>query len=217
MGYRGKLAEQQRARELRAAAWTLDDIAAELGVAKSSVSIWVRDVDFEPQPRRTGRRREPNALQRRKQAEIDELLAEGRERIGRLTGRELLIVGTALYAGEGTKVDGEVSFANTDPRMIQLFCTWLRRCFVIDERRLRVRLYLHQGLDVDAAIAHWSEVTGIAPTQFTKPYRAVPDPTIRSAKHVYGCVGVRYACARTHRTVMGLVHALLSCELALPG
>jgi hypothetical protein len=108
-------------------------------------------------------------------------------------------------------------FANTDPRMIHMFCAWLRRCFDIDERRLRVRLYLHQGLDVEAAISHWVEVTGIPAEQFTKPYRALPDPTIRTAKHVYGCVGIRYACTRTHRTVMGLVHALLSCELALPG
>ena len=57
MGYRGKVVEQERARELRAKAWTLQDIATELGVSKSSVSLWVRDVEFEPQPRRTARRR----------------------------------------------------------------------------------------------------------------------------------------------------------------
>ena len=37
MGYRGKVDEQNRARDLRAQSWTLDEIAAELGVAKSSV------------------------------------------------------------------------------------------------------------------------------------------------------------------------------------
>jgi len=77
MGYRGKLAEQTKARELRASGMTLLDIATELGVSKSSVSLWVRDVEFEPSPRRAGRRREPNALQRRKHAEIQELLEEG--------------------------------------------------------------------------------------------------------------------------------------------
>ena len=46
MGYGGKVVEQQRARELRAQAWTRQDIATELGVSKSSVSLWVRDVDF---------------------------------------------------------------------------------------------------------------------------------------------------------------------------
>jgi hypothetical protein len=36
MGYRGKVAERERARELRAQAWTLKEIASELGVSRSS-------------------------------------------------------------------------------------------------------------------------------------------------------------------------------------
>ena len=100
--------------------------------------------------------------------------------------------------------------------MIAFFCCWLRRFFEIDESRLRVRLYLHEGLDLAAAIAYWSEVTAIPATQFAKPYRAVPDPSIRRAKHVHGCVTVSYSCSATHRSVMGLVRALL-CDAAIPG
>ena len=212
------LVEQGRARDLRAQAWTLQEIANELGVAKSSVSRWVRDVDFEAKPRaKVARRREPNALQRRKRAEIDELLAEGRRRIGALSERELLVAGAALYAGEGSKRNGTVGFANADPRMVVLFCAWLRHFFEIDEERMRLALYLHQGLDLDAAIAYWANLTQIPSDQFTKPYRAVPDPSIRVARHVHGCASVRYSCSRTHRAVMGLVQALLTCDLGLPG
>jgi transposase len=103
MGYRGKLTEQQQARQLRRAGLPLAEIAAALGVSKSSVSLWVRDVEFAAlvvRPAR-GRRREPNALQRRKQGEIERLLAEGRARVGRLSEREFLIAGVALYAGKG--------------------------------------------------------------------------------------------------------------------
>ncbi len=80
MGYRGKVDEQNRARDLRAQAWTMEEIAEELGVSKSSVSLWTRDVEFDEESlaqraheRRavTARRRGPNALQRRKQAEIE--------------------------------------------------------------------------------------------------------------------------------------------------
>jgi len=217
MGYRGKLVERERARRLRATGLPMADIAARLGVSRSSVSLWVRDVPFEPRPRVTlGRRREPNALQRRKQAEIDRLLAEGRDRVGRLSEREFLVAGVALYAGEGSKGDGNVRFANSDPRMIGFFCSWLRRFFEIDESRLRVHLYLHQGLDLAAAIAYWSALTSIPPTQFLKPYRAVPDPSIRHAKHVHGCVGIGYSCSATHRSIMGLVAALLG-DTAIPG
>jgi hypothetical protein len=186
------------------------EIAARLGVSKSSVSVWVRDVEFQPLPGPVrGRRRGPNALQRRRQAEVDRLLAEGRARIGRLSEREFLIAGVALYAGEGAKRDGAVKFANTNPRMVAFYCSWLRRFFVVDEARLRVRLYLHEGLDLAGAIAFWSQLTGIPPSQFQKPYRAVPDPTIRHAKHVHGCVSIDYSCSATHRSIMGLVVALL--------
>jgi hypothetical protein len=63
------------------------------------------------------------------------------------------VAGVALYAGEGAKRDGAVKFANSDPRMIGFYCAWLRRFFEIDEARLRVRLYLHQGLDLSASVA----------------------------------------------------------------
>jgi hypothetical protein len=93
---------------------------------------------------------------------------------------------------------------------------WLRRFFAIDEARLRVRLYLHEGLDLAAAVALWSDVTGIPPSQFQKPYRAVPDPSIRHVKHVHGCVSIDYSCSTTHRSIMGLVAALLGGDV-LPG
>jgi transcriptional regulator with XRE-family HTH domain len=226
VGYRGKLAERERARELRARAWTLNEIVAELGVSRSSVSVWVRDVAFDEAVRaeragvnrnRGARNRRPGRLAQRKQAEIERLLAEGRDRIGQLSDRDLLIAGTALYAGEGGKTDGEVRFSNSDPRMVALFCRWLRHFFDVDESRLRVRLYLHQGLDIEVATRFWSVVTGIPRAQFGKPYRAVPDPSIRKAKHPMGCPGVSYTCSRTHRAVMGLVGALLSSAGSLPG
>ena len=77
-------------------------------------------------------------------------------------------------------------------------------------------LYLHQGLELEASMAYWSALPGIPEAQFTQPYRAVPDPSIRHAKHVHGCVTVSYSCSATHRAVMGLVRALRS-DGAIPG
>ena len=226
VGYRGKLAERERARELRAQAWTINEIVAELGVSKSSVSIWVRDVEFDEAVRaaraganrnRGAQRKRPSRLQLEKHAEIERLLVEGRVRIGQLSEREFLVAGAALYAGEGAKADGAVKFVNSDPRMIVFFSTWLRRFFSIDESRLRVWLYLHEGLDLEAASEYWSALTDIPRGQFGKPYRAVPDPSIRRSKHPMGCPCVCYASSATHREIMGLVHALLRCEVSNPG
>jgi hypothetical protein len=216
VGYRGKVEGQERARVMRAEGRTLLDIARQLGVAKSSVSLWVRDVQFTPSKRRTGPQRRPHPFHEAKLAQIALCDAEGLARIGTLSDAAFLAAGVALYAGEGAKRDGSVMFANTDEGMVRFFCAWLRRFFVIDEPRLRVRVYLHEGLDLEAAEGHWSAVTGIPREQFRKPYRAVADPSIRSTKHEHGCVYVFYSCTVTHRQIMGMIRALLTSG-AIPG
>lgn len=182
------------------------------------MSLWTRDVPFTPDMERTLDRRRrarqrsaPNKLQRRKQKEIDRLLAEGTERIGRLSEREFLVTGAALYAGEGSKRDGAVALANTDPRFIAFFCAWLRHFFDIDESRLRVALYLHQGLDLDAAIGYWAG---------THRHPARPVRRVVSCGSRHGHPPLQ-ACARRRRAralllhpdpsrCHGLVHALLA-------
>lgn len=217
MGYRGKVVERERARGLRAQAWTLQEIADELGVAKGSVSVWVHDVEFSPRPRMGGRRRAPNALQRAKTEEIARLDELGRQRLGQLSDQAFLAAGAALYAGEGGKTKDQVTFTNADSALVAFFCRWLRHHFDVDESRLRVRLYLHDGLDLDAAVMHWSAVTGVPPRQFGKAYRAAADPSIRRSKHAMGCATVVCSSSSLHREVMGLVRALLSSETHLPG
>jgi hypothetical protein len=97
------------------------------------------------------------------------------------------------------------------------FVAWLRRFFDIDESRLRVQLYLHEGLDLDAAERFWSTALNIPCQQFGKPYRAVADHSRRTAKHRMGCPSVRYSCSHTHREVMGLMNALLTSVEDIPG
>ena len=214
MGYRGKVELREKARLMRAESRTLQDIATTLGVAKSSVSLWVRDVPFEPGPRQPSPDRRPHPQHLAKLAQIAECNRAGIERVGVLSEDAFLAAGAALYAGEGAK--GALVFANMNPAMIRFFCAWLRRFFDIDETRLRVRVYLHEGLDIDAAQRFWSDVTAVPLSQFRAPYRAKADPTMRLTKHEHGCAYVGYYCSRTHREVMGLVGALLTSS-AIPG
>ena len=217
MGYGGKYVERQRARELRAQAWTLNEIAAELGVAKASVSVWVRDVDFVPRPRNRGHPAGPfHPMRLKKEAEIARCAEIAACWVQGMTERELTMFALGLYAGEGDKTGGDVAMANTNPVYLGVFLTWLRRTFEIDEARLRVVLYLHEGLDLDAATEFWSQTLYIPREQFTKPYRAVADQSIRRSKHVYGCPKVRYADTSTKRRVMAMIEAV-SLRIANPG
>jgi hypothetical protein len=146
-------------------------------------------------------------------SEIEEMNRSGAARLGpSLSEQAFLAAGAALYAGEGGKGDGRVVFAGSDAAMVAFFLAWLRRFFSIDESRLRVALYLPRSGDLEAASAHWSSVTGIPVSQFTKPYRTDRAPSARASPPAHGSARIVYCCARTHRGVMGLVRALLSSE-----
>jgi transcriptional regulator with XRE-family HTH domain len=217
MGHGGKFVERERARELRALSWTLQEIADELGVAKGSVSVWVRDVEFTPKPRNRGHSgHQPHPLHVKKLAEIEQCRVEAEAEYGDMSVDQLDAFALGLYAGEGAKTPGAVSMANTNPLLLRLFVDWLRRNFEIQEDRLRARLYLHEGLDLDAATAYWSAATSIPEHQFQRPYRAVADPSRRLTKHERGCLTIVYHCSATHRRVMARVAAITS-RFDLPG
>ena len=99
-------------------------------------------------------------------------------------------------------------FANTDRAMVVFFCTWLRRLFNVDETRFRVRVYLHEGLDLEAAESHWSLVTNVA--RVTVP-SAVPcesgcyDTSERSTNSD-ACTSVTRAHAPTERSWASSAH-----------
>ncbi|HVF19281.1 MAG TPA: hypothetical protein VNA14_03450 [Mycobacteriales bacterium] len=199
------------ARALRAAGLTIKEVAASVGVPPGTVYGWVRDIPGPPRSAwRPAVRRTKGALHVRKLAEIAECETWERERVAALSEDAFFAAGIALYAGEGSKTDGSVKFVNTNPAMIAYFLRWLRTFWEVDESRLRASLYLHEDLDLDAAVAYWRELTGIPAEQFTKPYRAVADPTRRTRRHIYGCIAVSYASSRVHREVMGLCRGLLS-------
>jgi len=202
---------KMKARALRASGLTVADVATELGVPKGTVYGWVRDIPGPPRHLwRSQVRRRKGALSVRKEAEIAECDAWGRARVANLSADAFFAAGVALYAGEGSKTDGNLKLVNTNPAIIAFYMRWLREHFEIDESRLRAYLYLHAGLDLDAAICFWADLTGIPASQFGKPYRAVPDPSRRSAKHTMGCLSVAYGSSRLHRQVMGLCRGLLS-------
>ena len=101
MGYRGKVKEQEQARALRARNRTLADIARTLGVSKSSVSLWVRDVPFTPTFRLRGRHRRPHPAHEAKLRQIEALNREGKERLGVLTDEVLFAGGHRAVRGRG--------------------------------------------------------------------------------------------------------------------
>jgi transcriptional regulator with XRE-family HTH domain len=168
---RAKLNARERARALRREGKTYDEIVAELGVAKSSVSLWVRDL---PKPQRrtqwTAHARMMAEARWAPYREERELTRERTKRaaageIGPLGDRDLFIAGVALYWAEGAKSKPHrpverVEFVNSDPDVIRLYLAWLD-LLGVERARLRFSVYIHESADVAAAERFWAELAGV--------------------------------------------------------
>ncbi|MFF8027287.1 hypothetical protein ACFZDJ_40545 [Streptomyces sp. NPDC007896] len=168
---------RDRARELRGQGWTYNEIQAELGCSKSSVSLWVRDLPH-PEPRCTPeeQRARMNAGLARLRAEQDRVREETKRAaaaaIGKLTDREPFLVGVGLYWAEGAKDKPysrreQVLFVNSDPGMISVFLAWLD-LLQVERKRLRFRVMIHESADVSAAERYWADHVGADDSSFNK-------------------------------------------------
>jgi transposase len=170
-----------KARQLREQGLAYNQIAAELGVSKSSVSLWVRDL---PRPERLsyeeccrrvaeGVRRYWAAERPVREAQREATRAAAAAEIGALTQRELLIAGAIAYWCEGAKNKpyhrhDRVTFMNSDPALITLFLRFLDAAGV-DRNMIVYRVYIHETADVTGAERFWLEVTGADPALFRRP------------------------------------------------
>jgi transposase-like protein len=145
-----KTAERLEARRLRREEGrSVKEIAKTLGVARSTVSLWVRDIELTTEQHAALLARNPAYnRQRRGQAVVRErgrlrrrtYQLAGRRRVR--SGEPLFVAGCMLYWGEGDKARGSVGLSNSDPEVIRLFGRFLRECFQVPDEQMRVSCYL---------------------------------------------------------------------------
>jgi transcriptional regulator with XRE-family HTH domain len=218
-----------KARELRGRGYTYVEIAAELGVSKSSVSLWTRDmprvgrISYEEVRKRNAAgvsafwateapRREVGRLA------ITEAAAA---RIGRLSDREVLIAGAIAYWCEGTKnkphrrPDNRVMFVNSDPKLILFFLCFLAVAGV-ERERIYCRVAIHENADVAAAQRFWQQLTRLPDEQFQKPTLKRHNPrTLRknTGDSYHGCLVIHVRKGLTlYRQIEGWATAAMSTQ-----
>lgn len=133
------------ARKLRADGMSVREIERHVGVARSSVSNWVRDVELTPEQRaelasRNGRTPGQLAGARKKSARFRALRVDYQD-AGRLLasrGDPMFAAGCMLYWAEGSKSRNAVLLTNADPDVLRFFVRFLRRFFQVRDHELKV-------------------------------------------------------------------------------
>jgi hypothetical protein len=220
------LAEEARARaiELRSAGWSVNDIALELGVARSTAWRWVQHLPLDQDSERARHKRahakvmtdarwEGARLERDcRRAAVTSAAAAG---VGALSDRELLLIGAAIYWCEGAKTkpwsDQErVLFVNSDVGLVRLFRRFLALVGVTEDRIVH-RLYIHESADIDAADRWWREQLGLVDRSLPVSVKRHKLGTSRGNRgdDYHGCLAVSVRRGRElYWRIAGLADAL---------
>jgi len=184
-----------------------------LGVSKSSVSYWVRDISLSKkallriQNKLTAGQKAAVEAKRRQTQEKWQRSYQWAQNILKETSQtdntKLLICAVVFWC-EGTKKPTQgLNFTNSDPNLIRYFLELIRECFSVDESKFRVSLHLHNYHNKENAIKFWSEVTKIPEDQFLKPYQK-PNTSKRYRDGYQGCVNIRYFDTNLGRKLLAL-------------
>jgi predicted transcriptional regulator len=220
MEYAGKLKLKQKARELRKKGWSVRAIEKKLGVSRSSVSFWIRNIKLTKKQleklylnKKTGGLKGSiiaamNKIKARENL-TKKIMREGRREIGKMSKRDKFIAGISLYFAEGTKADKSVSFTNSDPKAIKFMAKWLRKFCEVPNNKFRCSIYLHDNLDEEKAKKYWSLLIKIPLSQFRKNY-IVKTNTKRLRKTInpHGVFRLTVSDVNLHRKIMGWISAV---------
>jgi len=175
--------EKEKARKMRSEGYSIKEIAKTLNVAKSSVSVWVRDIKLTGRQTRglsaNGGLRETIEKRRvtrlkNETAKRQIILDVAQREVEEISLKELWLIGVMLYWAEGGKTQrGLVRFSNGDPEMIKIMMAFFRRVCDVPEKKFRGYIHIHLHLDHKKAEKYWASETGIDLSQFFKTYRKI--------------------------------------------
>lgn len=178
-----KIEQKMTAQVLRKSGESIKSIATRLEVSQGTVSRWCADIQLSPSQsarlqevrRAAGLKALQPWIDRNKKLKIDDVHAQkknGSKDVGRVSKRDLFMLGLGLYWGEGYKRGSqECGFTNSDPAIICTILRWFRDCYEVETARIIARVTINELHRKSAGniVQKWSEETNIPISQFSPP------------------------------------------------
>ena len=215
-----------KAREIRRIGESIKEIAKILGVSKSSVSLWCRDIILtEKQIKSLSKRAVEKGLKGRligiqgnrdkKRKAVDEAKEWALNELCHFDKRDLLIAGIALYWAEGGKsvYTGTFHFSNSDPRMITLMCEWLNIFFGVTKKDFQPRISINEihSSRIEKVKKFWSELLIIPVLSFPVTFIHTKQKKVyENHDNYFGVLSLRFKKSTFIRyKVLALIEALI--------
>ncbi|OHA90212.1 MAG: hypothetical protein A2832_02470 [Candidatus Zambryskibacteria bacterium RIFCSPHIGHO2_01_FULL_44_22b] len=208
-----KINEQIEARKLRQKGYSLNEISRTLRVSKSSTSLWVRNVELSSEAKKkiadkftAGQLASQDTKRKQtilKESEAQNLAVNVLNHYSPNINLDKILCAMIYYC-EGNKIikDG-MRFTNSDPLLITAFLKLFRSTFILNEKKFRVCVHLHNYHDEDTQLKFWSKTAKIPLNQFIKSYKK-KNSGLYKKEGYQGCVSIRYAGAKIARELKAI-------------
>lgn len=213
-----------QALELRRSGISVKEIAKRLGIAKSTTSLWVRNVILSVEQleqlrqksikgAELGRTRGSLMQKNRRLEMIESNRKSALNLFGSISDRELDLIGTCLYWSEGSKKTRKVELCNSDPNIINIFIKWLERTYELSKEDFHCYVGIndaHRHREVEVK-EYWSKNTNIPLSHFTKTsFKKYPlRKKFENFNEHFGTLSVRVLRpTRIFYNILGKIHAI---------
>jgi transcriptional regulator with XRE-family HTH domain len=172
-----RLKLKKKARSLRRRGLSYKEIREKIDVAKSTLSLWLKDVPLKPEhkarlytKRILGMTRGAMGQKERRAREVDAIIKGAMDEISMpLSDDAYKLFGAALYWGEGNKTKN-FGITNSDPYLIAFMVQWFEKVLNVKPVMLKPHLNIYPQQDELALKKFWSELTNIPLENFGKSF-----------------------------------------------
>lgn len=193
--------EKEKAITLRQQGCTYKEIMAIVPVAKSSLSLWLKDLPLTKEEKLAlknrkstnisrGRIKVAGILRTRRLVREKDQLTEAKATFLRHENEPFFHAGLALYWAEGGKRTNQWSFMNSDGDMQKVMVKWLTTYTGIEKKDLRFRLFVHKAYQSEECDAWWAQKLQVSSSQFLKTIIKPSGLGVKKRPSYRGCLRI---------------------------
>jgi len=199
---KAKVREKEMVIALRRKGLTYREILEKIPIAKSSVSLWLKDSPLTNKEKEVLKKRKDNDMTRwraragasltfAKEQRNKIIFKEAKEEFKKNILDPFFQLGISLYWAEGSKRSNCFGFTNSDLEMTKLMIRWVRKYLLISEEDMRMRVYTHKAFQHESHEQWWAKMTEIPAERFGKTvYKSQNGLIVKKRPNYKGCVRI---------------------------
>ena len=209
-----RLQEKRRAIELRKMGMSYNEILKDIShVSKSTLSRWLANLSLTKKEKEKlqkklkqkisiGLLKAAQTLRNNKIKRIKNIYCSAKKLFVKHHNDPFFISGLMLYWAEGAKTNQQVIFVNSDYRLIILMLKWLRKYVKVDEKQIRLRLYIHKIYAHEKHEQFWQKLIADVPKkQFLKTVYKPATHGFKRNPDYKGCMRVNAGGVKNFYTI----------------